>query len=163
MRLLFGLTVTLILIGTSNKAMAQRGGRGSSAAPGSPAYNFTSSPEWRQAGGNYGLYLQIMEQKAMMAQQKAMQAEYKEYQKQLQAAQKQQAAYEKWIKDQQAKKEKGKPVDPAYQQMLDEEARYKAAVEARAARIAAKKTKKKPAAKPKTESPPAEKTDDTKK
>ena len=86
------------------------------------------------------IYEQIMMQKMMAAQQKAQNQQY-------QAMLKQQQAFQKWTKDQAARKAKGQPVDPAYQQMLDNETQYKAAMEARAARAAAKKEKKRHPAK----------------
>src|SRR6478735_6430623 len=100
--------------------------------PFGPVYNPTQSAEWRQAGGNPEIYNQILQQKMMAAQQKAMEAEYK-------AALKQQQAYEKWLKDQKARKDKGQPVDPAYQRLLDLDAQQKAALKARAERAVAKK------------------------
>ncbi len=108
---------------------------GPAMTPYGPMTNPTQSAEWRQAGGNPMIYEQIMEQKMMQAQEKAMQQEY-------QAMQKQQQAFQKWVKEQKAKKDKGQPVDPAYQRMLDHEAEYKAAIEARANKAAAKKAKK---------------------
>jgi hypothetical protein len=170
-RILVGLMVLVSMNAASASALAQHaskaaaaprasssgrsaGRSNSGAAIDNPAYNFTNSREWRQAGGNYGIYLRIMEQKAMVAQGKAMDKEYKLYQKQFLAAQKQQIAFEKWSNDQKAKKEKGKPVDPAYQKMIDEEARYTAAEKVRVANVAAKKAKKKP----KTAAPTVEET-----
>ena len=175
MRFLIGLFVLVSMTAASAPALAQHaskaaksrstgsgrsGGRsGAGVAVDNPAYNFTNSHEWRQAGGNYGIYLQIMEQKAMVAQQKATDKESKLYQKQFVAAQKQQLAFEKWTSDQKSKKEKGKPVDPAYQQMVDQDARYKAAEEVRIAKVAARKAKKS-TVRPKAEAPVVEKTEE---
>jgi len=133
----------LVLAGMPHSAWAQRGRSGPAMTPYGPMTNPTQSPEWRQAGGNPMIYEQIMMQKMMAAQQKEMQKQY-------QALQKQQQAYEKWLKEQKAKKDKGQPVDPAYQQLLDNQARFKAELEARAAKTAAKKSKKSSSAKTKT-------------
>ena len=152
MKRLLGIAVLTCLVAAPSVAQAQRRGRGGPAmSVDGPVFNPTQTPEWRQAGGNLMVYQQIMEQKMMVAQQKQMQQNY-------QAMVKQQQAYDKWIKDQKAKKEKGKPVDPAFQQMLDQEAQFKAAQEARAARIAAKKAKttKVRSATPVAETPTAE-------
>jgi len=118
--------------------------------PFGPVTNPTQTSEWRQAGGNPMIYEQIMTQKMMAAQQKAQNQQY-------QAMLKQQKAFQKWTKEQAAKKAKGQPVDPAYQQMLDNEAQAKAAAEARAARAAAKKEKKRTPAR-KAASPDSETT-----
>ena len=135
MKRLLGIALLTCLVAAPSAAQAQRHGRGGPAmSVDGPVYNPTQTPEWRQAGGNLAVYQQIMEQKMLVAQQKQTQQNY-------QAMVKQQQAHDKWIKDQKAKKEKGKPVDPAFQQMLDQEAQFKAAQEARAARIAAKKAK----------------------
>lgn len=151
------LTITaLALVGLSSSASAQ--GRGTMITADGPVTNFTQTPEWRQAGGNYGVYLQIMERKMMLARRKAMEAEskatqrqFQAMQKQYQAAQKQQAAFQKWVDEQNTKKKQGKPVDPAFQAMLDEEARYRAAAEARAARVSSKKSpRKRPSTAPKS-------------
>jgi len=126
------LAVLVTLLAVPGAAHAQRRGRsGPAMTPYGPVANPTQSAEWRQAGGNPIIYQQIMEQKLLAAQQKEMQKEW-------QALQKQKQAYDKWLKEQKTKKDKGQPVDPAYQQMLDREAQYKAAVEARAARATAK-------------------------
>ena len=137
MRLLAPVLIAAVL-GTGQTALAQR--RQTAMTPYGPVRNLTSTPEWRQAGGNPIIYQRIMEEKYQLAQEKAMKP-------QIQAMIKQQKAYEKWLADQKAKKEKGKPVDPEFQRMLDEEARMKAANEARAERAAAKKAKRSPAAK----------------
>lgn len=135
MKRLLGIAVLTCLVSAPSVAQAQRRGRGGPAVSvDGPVFNPTQTPEWRQAGGNLMVYQQIMEQKMMVAQQKQMQQNY-------QAMVKQQQAYDKWLKDQKAKKEKGKPVDPAFQQMLDQEAQFKAAQEARAARVAARRAK----------------------
>ena len=132
------LAIVTVVTALPGMAQAQRGRMSSGPAmtPYGPMTNPTQSAEWRQAGGNPMIYEQIMEEKMMVAQQKAMQQEY-------QAMQKQQQAYQKWFKEQQAKKAKGQPVDPAYQRMLDQEAEYKAAIEARAIKAAAKKAARK--------------------
>lgn len=137
MKRLCGLVLLVAILGSTSDAKAQRRGRGGPAmTPYGPVANPTQSPEWRQAGGNPMIYQQLIEQKMMVAQQKAMQQQY-------QAMQKQQQAYEKWVKEQKAKKDKGQPVDLAYQQMLDQKAQVEAAVEARAAKLAALREKKK--------------------
>jgi hypothetical protein len=143
MKRLLLLSAALVLSGMTSDAWAQRRGRsGPAMTPYGPVSNPTQSPEWRQAGGNPMIYEQIMMQKMMAAEQKQMQQQY-------QALQKQQQAYEKWLKEQKAKKDKGQPVDPAYQQLLDAQARYKADAEAYAAKVAARKTKKHSATKTK--------------
>ncbi len=117
-------------------------------SPYGPVTNPTMTPEWRQAGGNLLIYQEIMDQKAAVVREKAMKQKALAEQKQQKAAKKQQQDFEKWVKEQKAKKEKGKPVDPEYQRMLDQEGRLKAAAEARAARSASKKTKKPAGSKP---------------
>ena len=133
------------LLALPSSAMAQRGRH---SGPIMTADGPVSPAEWRAAGGNPIVYQQLMEQKQMAAQEKAMQQQY-------QAMQKQQVAYDNWLKDQKAKKDKGKPVDPAYQSLLDEKARYEAAIEARAAKAAAKKKGKTTSSTKKTASPKA--------
>lgn len=147
--------LSVLLIPGEARAQRRGGTRGGTRQPMSvdgPVYNPALSPEWRQAGGNPMIYQQIMQQKYLAAQQKQMQ-------KEAEALRKQQQAYEKWLKEQKAKKDKGQPVDPAYQQMLDQEAQYKAAVEARAARAAAKKAKKSAPAKKAAKAESVEKTE----
>ncbi len=125
----------VLLAAVPDSAFAQRRGRSNS--PGMTPYGPEFSPaEWKQAGGNPMIYEQIMEQKMMAAQQKAMQQEY-------QAMVKQQQAYQKWIKDQAAKKAKGQATDPMYDQMLAQEAAVQKARDEAIARAAAKKAKKK--------------------
>ena len=147
MKRVLGIALVLALVVAPRDAQAQRrGGRsGVAMTPYGPVTNPTSTPEWRQAGGNPIVYQAIMDQKAAIAREKLMQQQAQAMQRQQQAARKQQQAYDKWIKDQKANKEKGKPVDPAYQRMLDQQTQVKAAADARAARAAAKKTKKKSA------------------
>lgn len=147
MKRLLGIAVLTCLVADPGAAQAQRRGRGGPAmSADGPVFNPTQTPEWRQAGGNLMVYQQIMEQKMRVAQQKQTQQNYL-------AMVKQQQAYDKWLKDQKAKKGKGKPVDPAFQQMIDQEARLKAAQEARAARVAARRAK---ATKPKASAPAAD-------
>lgn len=143
MKRLLGIGLLLALIASPRDAQAQKGGRsGSAMTPFGPVTNPTQTKEWRLAGSNPVAYQAMMDQKAAAARQKAAQKEAQALQKQQQAVQKQQQAFEKWLKDQKSKKEKGKPVDPAYQRMLDEEGRVKAAAEARAARASARRPKR---------------------
>lgn len=97
--------------------------------------NPTSSAEWRQAGGNPAMYQQLMQRKMAMYQQQVMTRQYE-------AMKKQQQAYEKWYKDQKAKKDKGQATDPAFDEMLRVQAKqqeYQAKLEAQAqAKIQAK-------------------------
>ncbi|MDB5349912.1 MAG: hypothetical protein JWN86_1159 [Planctomycetota bacterium] len=135
MRRHFGLVLLILAFGMPHDASAQRGSRsGPAMTPYGPMSNPTQSAEWRQAGGNPYIYEQMMQQKMMAAQQKVQQQEY-------QKLVKQQQAYEKWFKEQKAKKDKGQPVDPAFQRMLDQDAQVKAAIKARAERKKAQKAK----------------------
>ena len=141
--LLWGIALLLTLVAAPGIAQAQRrGGAGTAMTPYGPVYNPVNSPEWRMAGSNPLVYQAMMDQKAAVARQKMMQQQALAAQKQQQAAQKQQIAFEKWVKAQKAKKEKGETVDPAYQRMLDQERQMKAAAEARAARAAARKPRR---------------------
>jgi ATPase subunit of ABC transporter with duplicated ATPase domains len=81
---LLGLAVVLGLMVMPSMAHAQRGRNVPAMSPYGPIYNPTQTPEWRQAGGNYEVWEQIMMQK-MAAQEQA-------------AFQKQLAAYQKWAK-----------------------------------------------------------------
>lgn len=129
------LALASIALGMARPAPAQ-----TYMTPDGPIKFYYTTPEWRQAGGNPIIYRQLVEQKLRAAHEKAMRPQYE-------AMLKQQKAFEKWLADQEAKKEKGKPVDPAYQRMLDEEARIQAAIEAQVAKAAARKMKRSPAAK----------------
>lgn len=99
--------VAVLAVLTLMPIAAQAGGRGSRSSkvygPGGLMYD-TNSPAWKAAGGNVNVYQQMMAQKATMARQKAM----------AQQMAKQQRAFQKWYKDQQAKKAKGQPTDPAF-------------------------------------------------
>ncbi len=135
MKRFWGFVLLMGLLVAANPAQGRGRGRGRSGpamTPYGPVVNPTSTPEWRQAGGNPMIYEAIMEQKAAAARQKLMQ-------QQAAAMQKQRQAFEKWAK---AKKDKGQSVDPEYQQMLDQEPQIKAAAEARAARASSRKTHK---------------------
>ena len=147
MRRLLGLAffATLILL-LPQAARAQRGRNGPIQTPWGPEQNITQSAEWRQAGGNMEVYQQIMYQKYMAAQQKEMDKVY-------QANVKQQQAFQKWVKDQAAKKAKGQPTDPAYDRMVAYEEQQQKAMDAQAAKAAARAAaKKKPAKKAATKS-----------
>jgi type II secretory pathway pseudopilin PulG len=73
-------------------AYGQRGMRyGPAMTPDGPVYNPATTPEWRQAGGNFEVWQQIMMNKMAIQQQQ-------QFQKQLQAYQKQVQEYEKWKK-----------------------------------------------------------------
>src|SRR5690349_17995442 len=101
--ILIALAVLMALPGV---AQAQRRrGNGKVYGPGGLMYD-TNSPEWRASGGNFMVYGQLMEQKALRAQQQA-------FAKQMQQMAKQQQAFQKWLKVQKARKDKGQPTDPA--------------------------------------------------
>lgn len=69
-----------------------------------PTYNPTMSPEYRLYLSDPEAYEQLMMQRQFQYQQ--------------QIYQKQQQVFQKWLKDQKAKKDKGQPTDPAYEQYL---------------------------------------------
>ncbi len=155
--------LTTMAMALPQAAQAQRYRNGPVQTPWGPEQNVTQSAEWRQAGGNLEVYQQIMYQKYMAAQQKQMDKENQEYVKQ-------QQAFQKWVKEQAAKKAKGQPTDPAYDRMIAIQEQEQKAMEAQAAKAAAKAAKKKPAKKASTkastnapakavETPPAEKAD----
>ena len=131
-RLLVLTSLGFVCLALPTAAHAQRGRNFTPVTPFGQAYDPTL---WKQSNGNMVVYQQLFEQKMMVAQQKAMQQEY-------QAMVKQQQAREKWLKEQAAKKSKGQPVDPAYSQLLAQQAEYQKAQEARAAKIAAAKAKR---------------------
>lgn len=106
--------VLLAVLALMPLAAQARGRRGSKVyGPGGLMYD-TNSADWKASGGNINVYRQRMAQKAMMAQQKVM----------MQRMAKQQQAFQKWYKDQKAKKDKGQPTDPAfdrYTRMVDQQ------------------------------------------
>ncbi len=117
-----GVVLLTILVTSPRTAEAGRGGsRYRNASPWAstaygPVYNPALSPEFRQAGGNPYAYQQLLQRKLMAQQQQAMM--------------KQQQAYMKWYKDQQSRKAKGQPTDPAFNQMESMEQQREAAFEA---------------------------------
>ncbi|MEO6807875.1 MAG: hypothetical protein ABI353_02040 [Isosphaeraceae bacterium] len=116
--------VAVLAVLTLMPIAAQARGRGSRSGKvygaGGLMYD-TNSPAWKAAGGNINVYQQMMAQKAMMAQQKVMMAQQKVM---MQQQAKQQQAFQKWYKDQKAKKDKGQPTDPSfdrYNKMVDQQ------------------------------------------
>jgi hypothetical protein len=89
----FGLALVFgfLLLPTAAQAQYRRGRYAQPMTADGPAYNPALTPEWRQAGGNYAVWEQIMMNK-MAAQEQAA------FQKQLAAYQKQVAAYQKQLK-----------------------------------------------------------------
>jgi len=84
----FSLLAMLVgLLAVPSAAQAQhRGNRNAPAmTPYGPVYNPTQTPEWRQAGGNYAVWQQIMMQKMAAQEQAAFQKELAQYQKMLKA------------------------------------------------------------------------------
>jgi hypothetical protein len=75
--------------------------------PDGPVYNFTMTPEYRLWASNPEAFEQLMLQRQMAANAKQQQEMLK-----------QQQAFDKWLKDQKAKKDKGQATDPAYDQLL---------------------------------------------
>jgi hypothetical protein len=134
---------TAFLAGTA-PAHAQRGyRRGPAMTPYGPVYNPTMSPDYRLYASNPAAYEQMM-----------MNRQIQSANKQQQAAQKQQEQFQKWLKDQKAKKEKGKPTDPAYDQLLkyqeaQAQAELKTSARKNAKRTPAKSLKTKKAGAPK--------------
>jgi hypothetical protein len=145
------LALTLSFPGTAH---AQRGRYGPAMSAYGPVYNPTMSPEYQLWARNPEAYEQLM-------MQRQMQMEYRQQQAML----KQQQQFEKWLKEQKAKKDKGQPTDPAYDQIVKmQEQQEKAAKEAatprpRRKRTSAKgaspKTAAKASADPKAKKPPA--------
>ncbi len=129
-RLVFVAALTMASLAQVSTAHAQRGynRNGPAMTPDGPVYNPTSSPDYQLWARNPAAYEQLMYQRQMQynAQQMA-------------AYQKQQAAFQKWLKDQKAKKDKGQPTDPAYDQMLKVQAAQEAAALKAQAKIEAKK------------------------
>jgi hypothetical protein len=68
--------------------------------PTAPAFNPMMTPEWRQAGGNYQVWEQLMMQKMAGQQQAAFQQQIQDYQKWAKANPKEAAALEKAYRDQ---------------------------------------------------------------
>ena len=83
-RIVLSIAIGLALVPSIASAQMRRNRNAPAMTADGPVYNPTQTPEWRQAGGNYEVWQQLMMQK-MAAQQQA-------------AFQKQQAAYQKWAK-----------------------------------------------------------------
>ncbi len=66
---LLALLVAAVLVPSVTNAQGHRGGGTIRTPYGSANIN---SPEWKQSGGNFRVYEQIMQQKQMMLQQRAM-------------------------------------------------------------------------------------------
>jgi hypothetical protein len=77
----FGLAVVLGLMVMPSMAHAQRGRNMPAMTPYGPVYNPTQTPEWRQSGGNYEVWQQIMMQKMAAQEQAAFQKQLADYQK----------------------------------------------------------------------------------
>ena len=139
----FAAVLTLLaLSATESPAWAQGRARHASPwiqTPNGPVYNPALSPEWRQSGGNPMVYQQMMQQRMMRLQQQNMTKQYQEMQKQ-------QQAFEKWYKDQKAKKDKGQKTDPAFDELLKQQQAADAAAAAELAKQQAKQQAKKDAA-----------------
>jgi len=91
-------------------ARAQRGMNrtsGPAMTPFGPVYNPTQTPEYRLFARNPAAYQQLM-------MERMARVNYRQQQQLL----KQQQAFEKWLKQQKARKDKGQPTDPAYDQLL---------------------------------------------
>jgi hypothetical protein len=108
--LVIGMCVWL-LIGPET-AQAQYGRRryGPAVSAFGPVYNPSMSAEYRLWASNPEAYEQLM-----------MQRQYQYEQKLQQNYQKQQQAFQKWLKSQKAKKDKGQPTDPAYDQIMKQQ------------------------------------------
>lgn len=106
--------VTVILIALPSLAHAQRRGRlrgGPVISPYGPVYNPVMSPEYRLWVSNPAAYEQLMmyrQQQMMMKQQQAYMKEMK----------RERQVFDKWVKTQKARKDKGLPTDPDYDQYL---------------------------------------------
>lgn len=122
MKSLLASAIFVALLGFGPAAMAQQ----KAMTAYGPVRNYTTTPEWREAGGNPVIYQRILREKLRVAQEKAMKP-------QIDAMIRQQKAYDKWLIDQHAKLAKKKPVDPDFQRLLDEEARIQAVLAAQAA------------------------------
>jgi hypothetical protein len=119
------LCLTAMLLGLARTSEArQRGKRGANPMVRTPYGTFTNptmTPEWRQAGGNPVVYQQMMRRKMEGLQRQNMQKAYQDMRKQ-------QEAFQKWYKEQKALKDKGKPTDPMFDQVLASQAAQEAAV-----------------------------------
>ena len=85
----FGLLIAAVFVVLPSVAHAQRGMSRYRNAPAmtayGPVYNPTQTPEWRQAGGNFEVWQQIMMQKMAVKEQAAFQKQTAAYQKAMQA------------------------------------------------------------------------------
>jgi hypothetical protein len=117
-----GTLAAMMLIGI-HSAHAQRGNRsGLAMTPYGPVYNPMLSPDYRLYAANPALYEQVVTARQMQAANKQQQQMLK-----------QQRVFAKWLKDQKSKKDKGKPTDPAYDQLMKmKEAQANAAFKATA-------------------------------
>jgi hypothetical protein len=97
---------------TGIRGSGRRSGSSSTAmTPAGPVVIPTQTREWRLAGGDPRRFQVLMQQKALLQQQKLLARQQRE-------ALKRQKAFEKWGKDQKAKKEKGEPTDPVFDQWM---------------------------------------------
>lgn len=107
------LVVTVALIALPGLVHAR--GRGYRSGPAmsvyGPIYNPTSSPEYRLWAGSPAAY----ERMVMMRQQQMVMRQQQMYMKQMKQ---QQQYFKNWVKTQKARKAKGLPTDPDYDQYL---------------------------------------------
>lgn len=81
MSLLFG----LLVVPSAVQAQMGRFRNAPAMTANGPVYNPTQTPEWRQAGGNYAVWEQIMMNKMAAAEQAAFQKQMVAYQKMMKA------------------------------------------------------------------------------
>ena len=112
---LLALATLLLLAPSPASAQYRHRGRGYNTGPAmtvyGPVYNPVMSPEYRLWASNPAAYERMM----FMRQQQMMQKQQQAYTKEMERERKQ---FQGWLKDQQTRKSKGQPTDPAYDRLL---------------------------------------------
>jgi hypothetical protein len=106
--------VTIVMAALPGLVLARGGGAGGSGPAMSvygPVYNPAMSREYRLWAASPGAYQQMM----MMRQQQFLMKQQQAYIKQMKLQQRQ---FDKWVKAQKARKDKGLATDPLYDQLL---------------------------------------------